>query len=93
MDNNFYWLTHIKNELKSNGNLFCEFEMSGNKTYNYNPIIFSDDYQLQEISKKTLLEMIKSIVKVECENKKYFITTRSKYDSNHYFIVVSIIQN
>ena len=92
--NEDYWLTHIKNELRKNNHLYAEFEMNNNMTYNHYPIIFKNGYKLQEIDKTTFLNIIKNLMIEEYENKKYFITTRTKDDSSiHYYIILSIIQN
>lgn len=88
-----YWTIYIKNELTANKELFAEFEISGRKTYNYEPIVFSNGHKLKEISKRTLLDIIVNIMETNYQDKKYFITTRTKDDSSHYYITLTIIQN
>lgn len=88
MDTNHkYWLIKITYELEQNDNLFAEFEISRNETYGY------DRYKLENINIKSLLSLIKNVMNTKYENKKYFITTRSKDDGLHYYIVLSIIQD
>jgi hypothetical protein len=88
-----YWKRYIVNELTDNLNLFAEFELSKfDKTYHDVQMAFKSGYKLKEIRKKKLIELIKSIMETNFKDKQYIISTRSKNDSLHYYIIVSIIQ-
>lgn len=75
----------------SNNYLFAEFEISGNKTYNDNPICFKNGYKLKDIDKKKLLDIIVNIMNNNFKTYKYFITTRTKENTKHFFIVLTLI--
>lgn len=92
--NNIYWKKYILNEFQENLNLFAEFELTRyNKTYHEWQIEFTSGYKLTEINKVELLQNVKEVIDINFNDCKYFITTRSKDDSSHYYIVISLIQD
>ena len=86
-DNEKIWFNYILHEISING--FMEILINGYTSYTD---IGSSKYSFcKTITKNELCTIIKKLC-----NKlkyKYFITTRSYYDSHNYFIVLSIIQN
>lgn len=92
--NTVHWKYYIINKLDQNLNLFAEFELtSWDNTYHNNPVMFKSGHKLKEIEKKELLQLIKIVMETNFKNKQYIISTRSKDDTSHYYIVVSIMQN
>lgn len=91
-DNNLYCRSYIISELQKNVNLFAEFEInSSHTTCNFEGVLFRDGYILKNMNKTELLQNIREIVKSRFNNK-YFITTRPKYDSSRYYIVLTLLQ-
>ena len=91
--NNTFWKKYIKSQIEENLNLFAEFELNRNhNTYHEFPIIFTCGYKLTYINKNELLRNIKEVIETNFNNCKYFITTRTKSGSLHYYIVVSLIK-
>ena len=90
----FYWEKIIIHELNKNLDLFAEFEFDRyDKTYHSYPQIYKTGYVLEEINKKTFLQILKKTIKDEYYSHDYFVSVRSKNDeSSHYYIVVSLLQ-
>jgi|LauGreDrversion4_2_1035121.scaffolds.fasta_scaffold140888_2 hypothetical protein len=89
-----YWKKYIMYKFGWNLNLFAEFELkrSGTTTLYDEPVRFNDDYVLKELKKIELLGIIKEVIKTNFPDRKYYVSTRAKYDSTNIYIVVSLIQ-
>lgn len=93
--NEKYWISWIKANFEQNLNLFSEYEIvnKSNITSIYNSPIFKDGYKLKPIDVSILLQYIKKVILNSFNNCQYFVSTRSKYDTSNYFIVISLLQN
>ena len=88
-----YWESYIIHEFKENLDLFAEFEFSRwNQTCLQGQINFNNGYKLTDITKKEFLQILIKVLTTKYQDHKYIISTRTKNDSSHYYIVASLIQ-
>jgi hypothetical protein len=79
------WKLYIRSKLAESRDSFVEIPMDTN---HYTKI--DEELDFKNIRKNELIFILKEVSKEY--NYKYFITTRSMYDSNNYYIVMSFIQ-
>lgn len=89
-----HWLNCIMNKLEENNNLFAEFEMTDNNVHIGETITYVNPLtSFKDIKKEQLMINIAKTMEKCYKGKQYYITTRGKNNSSHYYIVLSIIQN
>lgn len=88
-ENMIRWETFLHRELGETCCSFVEIEMRQGYTEDYTVFGTYGYESCKKINKKKLVFIIKHM----CDKSKYeyFITTRSKYDTSNYYIVLSII--
>ena len=83
------WIRNIQICFAENLNLYAEFELNSSHCVckDYHP------YTPFKIYKDKLLLYIKKFMDGQFKNIQYNVFTRTKDDSSHYYIIVSITQN
>jgi len=91
-NNQLKWKNYIRNKLAFNWDCFIEIPMDNNThctIVDTNEVFDLAEGHFTNIEKNMLIYLLKQVCK-EYGNK-YFITTRSIYNSDNYYIVLTLI--